>query len=57
VRVHENRLARIELPPEYFPLITREDIHRQITAEFRRLGFRFVSLDLEGFRSGSFDHG
>ena len=27
----------------------------EITAGLRRLGFRFVTLDLQGFRSGSFD--
>ena len=55
VRVHEGGLARIELPPEYFPLVMQEETRRQIVAEFRRLGFRFVTLDVEGFRSGSFD--
>jgi uncharacterized protein len=31
-----------------------EPAHRQeITARFRDLGFQFITLDLEGFRSGS----
>ena len=54
VRVHENGLARIELPPECFSRVMG-DIRRQVINEFRRLGFRFVTLDMEGFRGGSFD--
>ena len=50
VRLHGD-LARIELPPaelgKLLPL--RESISR----EFRNLGFRYVTLDLEGYRTGS----
>ena len=52
LRVHGD-LARIELPPAQFPAaMERADT---ITAELKKLGFRFVTLDLQGFRSGSFD--
>ena len=52
LRVHGD-LARIELPPAQFPAaVERADT---ITAELKKLGFRFVTLDLQGFRSGSFD--
>ena len=52
LRVHGD-LARIELPPAQFPAaVERAD---SITAELKKLGFRFVTLDLQGFRSGSFD--
>lgn len=48
---HHDKVARLEVDPEQFPLILE---HRQeIVAEFRRLGFLWVSLDLAGFRSGS----
>jgi pyridinium-3,5-biscarboxylic acid mononucleotide sulfurtransferase len=53
VRLHEGELARIEVPAaELWRLAdpgTRDDQARR----FRDLGFRFVTLDLEGFRSGS----
>src|SRR5574344_418190 len=52
VRVH-GALARIEVPPREFPVI---DAHRaEIIGRFRALHFNYVTLDLEGFRSGSMD--
>ena len=51
VRMHANDLARIEVLPEDFETVT---YHRsEIDRKFRELGFRYVSLDLKGFRSGS----
>jgi uncharacterized protein len=54
VRLHENELARLEVPLGALAQLCAEGKREQIVAEFRRLGFRFVTLDLEGFRSGSF---
>jgi len=31
------------------------EMRREITAEFRRIGFVYVTLDLAGYRSGSMD--
>lgn len=50
VRVHDD-LARIELPEE--AMETAFLNRRAIAEKLRSLGFSFVSLDLEGFRSGS----
>ncbi len=51
VRVHESGLARIEISPS---LLERALSHREfIVQELRRLGFVYVTLDLQGFRSGS----
>ncbi len=48
---HHGDLARIEAPPADFQrLIDNRD---QINAEFKRIGFLWVSMDLAGFRSGS----
>lgn len=52
VRHHEN-LARIEIAPELFARITEVDIAQTIRREFRSLGYLYVTLDLQGFRSGS----
>ncbi len=49
VRHHDN-LARIELPPEDFPRAIAH--HTEITARVQATGYRFVTLDLGGFRSG-----
>jgi pyridinium-3,5-biscarboxylic acid mononucleotide sulfurtransferase len=53
VRLHEGELARIEVPAEHLARLASENVRQSLAAEFRRLGFRFVTLDLEGFRSGS----
>lgn len=53
VRYHEGDLARIEVESEYLERLALPDTRRRIDEEFRRLGFRFVSLDLAGFQSGS----
>jgi len=52
VRHHEN-LARIEVPPEFIPLLADPDQAARIDAYFRTLGYQYVALDLRGFRSGS----
>jgi uncharacterized protein len=49
VRWHGN-IARIEAPRECFDEILRTP---EITGEIKSLGFTYVTLDLEGFRSGS----
>ncbi|SFI48796.1 ATP-dependent sacrificial sulfur transferase LarE [Planctomicrobium piriforme] len=53
VRLEQNELARIEVPLSAIEPLAQPEIRNQVTAEFRRLGFRYVTLDLEGFRSGS----
>jgi len=53
VRYHGGDLARIEVPLADLPRLCETDLRRELTAELRRLGFKFVTLDLEGFRSGS----
>lgn len=53
VRYHRGDLARIEVPLDDLPRLCEGDFRRKLAAELRRLGFKFVTLDLEGFRSGS----
>jgi uncharacterized protein len=51
VRDQGSDLARIEVAPERFEdLLARKD---EVVAGLREAGFRYVTLDLEGFRSGS----
>ena len=50
VRVHGN-IARIEILPEDFSKLL--SIREKISARLRDLGFDYVTLDLQGFRSGS----
>ncbi len=53
VRYHHGDLARIEVPADALPLLVAEPLRSELIAELKATGFRFVSLDLEGFRSGS----
>jgi uncharacterized protein len=50
---HHDRLARIELPPDEMGRLWQEDRHAAIVRRFRELGYLYVTLDLQGFRSGS----
>lgn len=53
VRHEANDLARIEVPLAALSRFVDENFRTQLIDEFHRLGFRYVTLDLEGFRSGS----
>jgi uncharacterized protein len=50
---HHERLARLELPPEEMGRLWEDGRHAAIVRRFRELGYHFVTLDLQGFRSGS----
>ena len=46
-------LARIEIAPDEMASILSSAVLQSISAEIKALGFDFVTLDCEGFRSGS----
>ena len=54
VRIHGD-LARIECLPGYIEKIVRNPQKEQIISNLKKIGFRYVSLDLEGYRTGSSD--
>ena len=53
VRYHKGDLARIEVPLEELPRLADPATRAGLVRAFRDLGFKYVTLDLEGFRSGS----
>jgi uncharacterized protein len=53
VRYHEKSLARIELLPEDFALLIEQKNLQNIKKKFKELGFTYITVDIEGFRSGS----
>jgi pyridinium-3,5-biscarboxylic acid mononucleotide sulfurtransferase len=53
VRYHKGDLARIEVSPDDLPRLVELELRGELITAFRALGFKFVTLDLEGFRSGS----
>jgi uncharacterized protein len=52
VRFH-GELARIEIAPDELDRALNVEIARKLTSIFKSLGFKFVTLDLEGYRQGS----
>ena len=50
---HHDSVARIEVEPADLPLLVKDDVRKAITEHFRSIGYAYVTLDLEGFRSGS----
>ena len=54
VRVrHHGPVARIEVEPEDIPMLTSGEAGRRVTEHLRSLGYFYVTVDLDGFRSGS----
>ncbi len=50
---HHGEIVRIEISPEELPRALTAEMAQQFTIVFKGLGFKFVTLDMEGFRSGS----
>jgi uncharacterized protein len=53
VRYHKGDLARVEVPLVDLPRFVEPELRADLIPAFRALGFKFIALDLEGFRSGS----
>lgn len=56
VRYH-NETARIEVGLDEFPRIIDDNIRGRLLEEFKKAGFTYVALDLQGYRSGSMNEG
>ena len=52
VRYHD-QVARLEITPDDMPRLLDPTVRASVVAELKRLGFTYVALDLQGFRSGS----
>jgi uncharacterized protein len=50
---HHDTLVRLEIAPEEMDLVLQREVVQELAARFRKLGFKYVTLDLQGFRSGS----
>ena len=55
VRYHE-KLARLEIAPDELPRALDVEMARRFVEIFKPLGFAFVTLDLEGYRTGSMNY-
>jgi uncharacterized protein len=50
---HHDTLVRLEISPAELDRVLQKEVIDQLAARFRELGFKYVTLDLHGFRSGS----
>ena len=50
---HHDDTARIEIGRDEFALFFEESLIAKVVAEFKRIGYKYVTLDLEGYRTGS----
>lgn len=50
---HHDKLVRLEIAPAEMERILHKDLLEELARRFRELGFTYVTLDLQGFRSGS----
>lgn len=53
VRHHDDRTARIEVGPQEFNRLMEPSFRETLVRHFKSLGFAYVTLDLQGYRTGS----
>jgi uncharacterized protein len=50
---HHDKTARIELPKDDIAKLLDDKVRQEVLSFFKKLGYAYVTLDLEGYRSGS----
>ncbi len=50
---HHEQIARIEIAPDELPRALNVDMTQKIVEAFKRIGFKYIALDLEGYRQGA----
>jgi uncharacterized protein len=50
---HHDQLVRIEIAPSEMDRVLRRELIDELARRFREMGFKYVTLDLHGFRSGA----
>jgi uncharacterized protein len=53
VRFHDDRTARIEVGPLEIPRLLQQALREELVTEMKQLGFTYITLDLQGYRTGS----
>jgi uncharacterized protein len=53
VRFHDERTARIEVGKQEIVRLMEDDLRERIVTHMKQLGFTYVTLDLQGYRTGS----
>jgi uncharacterized protein len=50
---HHDSLVRLEIAPAELPRALQVEVVAELARRFRELGFKYVTLDLQGYRSGA----
>jgi pyridinium-3,5-biscarboxylic acid mononucleotide sulfurtransferase len=50
---HHDKVARIEVPPGEIGKLVTEPLRTDVVKKLKALGFQFITVDLQGFRSGA----
>lgn len=50
---HHDTIARIEVMPEDIPELLQNDKREELIRKFKEIGYKYVTIDIEGYRSGS----
>lgn len=50
---HHDTIARIEVLPEDIPMLLQNGKRTEIIKKFKEIGYKYVTIDMEGYRSGS----
>ena len=53
VRFHDEKTARVEVGPEEIVQLLEDGLWQELVARLKSLGFTYVTLDLQGYRTGS----
>lgn len=53
VRFHDEKTARVEVGPEEIVRLLEDGLRQELVARLKSLGFTYVTLDLQGYRTGS----
>jgi len=53
VRFHDASTVRIEVGPRELPRLVEEPLRQELVAHLKGLGFTYVTVDLQGYRTGS----
>jgi uncharacterized protein len=46
-------MARIEVLPEEIGRFFKQDLRTKVASKLKKLGYQYVTLDLQGYRTGS----
>jgi uncharacterized protein len=50
---HEKNTLRIEISPDQIKMLIDDKLRRNVVEKMKEIGYRYISLDLEGYRQGS----